>query len=1205
MTREEFTSQLPPIAGDALGVSPPLLFRGVSARFFPLRANLDLLQQLCDGYLNFVPPEAGYFRVAAPYVNLVILDYGQMGEREMRSGWFSQNEVYFGMTLEWYKRVGGKFVFHDWAVITPYIFVNDDVSAPVGRTVYGFQKILAQVELTESKWMKNPLAGTMLARIATKVFPEAYTGGNLETRVFLDIEKAALSNARIPFDMTSPMMPWTIASNVASAIAGFGRDAMWAMQALRISPVNPLSNPGILPAMLRRMLPSLSPGGSGFILNSINLKQFRRASDPSRICYQALTNGRMKTTGFIGAGLLGEERLVLGDLSGGHSIRLYEHSSLPIAQVMGLEVNRSWSSDGMTVAEFKPIMPFWMDLDLEFSAGANLAWRSANGIWMDDTGVAFDASQKPGKDEDAPFFNSTVSTAIEAIAGPYEFTGTTVRVMPLLADKKKLQKFVDKSLNEPLRDPVVREDGIGGEHVRFQVWARSAQSINEGVPIAGNFAYVYLTGYSFDGVMSKTDNVGDWAKYELSFLIPVKWQRMSAQEWNLHGENGKWETVGVGLAPAFTFVDNCITAISRFEIQGIAAMTANFVRPEAVWVGEGGQVNPQQVMVRVDAELLPALGVGQKATFQPVIEISHNAPDLGLGSSPGGPWHWAEDLRHELGCKKAAKQQYFRELKVARALALELLGNQTPFAMYTLKQFRDAADPDKACYQSLLRVPRSLREVFDVREIEETWSVRIYDYPSLSIVEELGIEAARLEDPATGIVYTAQGIRPFYINATVYEAEAELLLSRAATPQWTLHPVAFQTILSDEKGSPQITVDGMAETLQDEMDPSKVAEAMYQARQRQEARDAGDVIDKARARAAFDKPGANNGEGQIIDPQMVVESVLSREWGNCDPDARWRTGQQTLLEGFSALPQGGPLKPYAEAELYRQLNNQLARLPGAVAGTIEPDDLLQAPKLESGMEETEENLRGEGAAQRWRDAVSKIFRAELGFTGARIGLEDNVDAVSPIAVLGQQQLLAAYPIINKIRATRTPPLPPLPIPEPGKLWNELWNDSEALFDAMREIQNLFVEGEPSPHHNLNVPALANELRLKELLDTLQTEMPPKDLPPSEKLAIGSAHSAEVGQAVDLARKKCDVQYQALLNKLSRAYQKPDFCLRRDAFAEQDRDRLLPQSLSWDANWYYGSKVTLSPALMLEMSNPPAAPDETQPHPAGSAQAAGS
>src|SRR5579872_5635517 len=126
MTPEEFTRRLPRLTYDLWPVIPPLLFRNVTVHCFPLSANLDILQQFCNAYLNIVPEEAGFFRVPWPYVFLAVLDYGEMGEVRIQPGWSSQVEVYFGVYVEWYKRVRGQWEFYDWGMITPYIFVTDD-----------------------------------------------------------------------------------------------------------------------------------------------------------------------------------------------------------------------------------------------------------------------------------------------------------------------------------------------------------------------------------------------------------------------------------------------------------------------------------------------------------------------------------------------------------------------------------------------------------------------------------------------------------------------------------------------------------------------------------------------------------------------------------------------------------------------------------------------------------------------------------------------------------------------------------------------------------------------------------------------------------------------------------------------------------------------------------------------------------------------
>jgi len=158
MTSEEFTNRLPVFANDPLPIKPPFAFKGLSARVFPLRANLDALQQLCNGYLNFVPPEVGRFRAVVPYVYLSILNYGQISEVVTALGWFAQVEVFFCVPVEWYKVVNGKWVFYDWAVITPFIYVDDDISVPTGRGVYGFPKALAKITPSKSQWMTDPVA---------------------------------------------------------------------------------------------------------------------------------------------------------------------------------------------------------------------------------------------------------------------------------------------------------------------------------------------------------------------------------------------------------------------------------------------------------------------------------------------------------------------------------------------------------------------------------------------------------------------------------------------------------------------------------------------------------------------------------------------------------------------------------------------------------------------------------------------------------------------------------------------------------------------------------------------------------------------------------------------------------------------------------------------------------------------------------------
>jgi len=79
-------------------------------------------------------------------------------------------------------------------------------------------------------------------------------------------------------------------------------------------------------------------------------------------------------------------------------------------------------------------------------------------------------------------------------------------------------------------------------------------------------------------------------------------------------------------------------------------------------------------------------------------------------------------------------------------------------------------------------------------------------------------------------------------------------------------------------------------------------------------------------------------------------------------------------------------------------------------------------------------------------------------------------------------------------------------------------------------------------------------------------------------------SEEFRHMVELARTLCDAQKEAFLNKISRAYQKPDFCIRRDSVGSRSNE-LLPMSLSWDENWYYGRDVEYRVPSMAKLTTP--------------------
>jgi hypothetical protein len=407
-------------------------------------------------------------------------------------------------------------------------------------------------------------------------------------------------------------------------------------------------------------------------------------------------------------------------------------------------------------------------------------------------------------------------------------------------------------------------------------------------------------------------------------------------------------------------------------------------------------------------------------------------------------------------------------------------------------------------------------------------------------------------------------------------------------------------LYSGKRFANRVSVDLAAEKRQDRMDPSRTVETVSQgalAEQTESARKGASItapppVERARpalddARRALD----------LIDPQMVIDSILSREWSNFDPQARWRKGKRQLLDGLGALPQDGVTKPYAEAELYRQINNKLAAPPGAVAGRISLE------YLQSGNEQTFQEIcktvqeirkavnEGQVATfldqvrdkdawfwswlskrkdlapgdllekmnsivpDEWAVDVTKMIRSQQRFTELRDQLEQYINELSPVLIMGMQGVRAAYAKID----------PNLPVPDARRFIRV----GEELLATMGKI-----EGEPSIDDNLDPVAQARDQRLKDILATLnaerdeEKEMNNADSDDS-KLLKALTHATEVGEIMSLAREKSQVQYEALLIKLSRAFQKPDFCLRRDAFSTADRNQFFPLALSWDEDWYFG------------------------------------
>ena len=255
-----------------------------------------------------------------------------------------------------------------------------------------------------------------------------------------------------------------------------------------------------------------------------------------------------------------------------------------------------------------------------------------------------------------------------------------------------------------------------------------------------------------------------------------------------------------------------------------------------------------------------------------------------------------------------------------------------------------------------------------------------------------------------------------------------------------------------------------------------------------------------------------NSKGPLIDSTAEARAVLKRGGGAVAAAAApGRASGGSRAPAPSRQPPSCPRKGAAQAALYG----------AALAARAER----------------------QGFPDKLKGFAKQVIDHQQVFTAVRADLEQRFDAVAPC--------LQSDPKGQTLDAG----LPAL----------------EGLLEVLGRITKLQVVGEPSADNNLNVQVQGYRERLQELLDR----------PPLKGLRLQAAglNAAAIGaaaeplrQAVVAARKYCGAQDEALLNTLSQAWQKPDFCIRRDAVGPE-RDRLLTVTGSWDDEWYYGGLLT--------------------------------
>jgi hypothetical protein len=393
---------------------PPFRFTGVGMRVFPLRASIARLKELCDRLLNGFP-DVAEFKPIDGFVELVVLEYSSITSVEQPAfATYGQTEIFFLVPVMWKERATGKEHF---AVITPYIFVDNPVSARLGRDLFGWPKEAAWYRRDDVDSGPSPGAASQLLSIDTEMLRATGTQSSRLLEIDDQPDRDWLSYGRKPspddppFDLTRMLSilarPWLVADR------GF---SLWRR--------------GLLDLATQPTRP--------FDMLNINLKQFPQIDPEGTAAYQALTVTPLRTTRLNGFGLIGERKQMLGDPSGGCLVRIYEDPTWPLVTMLGLNYDEatpeSAEPGARLVYRFRPVLPIWCNADFDQHPSRILASRGtpATGAAGGTTGTR------------VPFNSTLGSRSLLGASRGTTLSGVKVQLFGLTAEAAAHQQILDE-----------------------------------------------------------------------------------------------------------------------------------------------------------------------------------------------------------------------------------------------------------------------------------------------------------------------------------------------------------------------------------------------------------------------------------------------------------------------------------------------------------------------------------------------------------------------------------------------------------------------------------------------------------------------------------------------------------------------------------------------------------------------------------------
>lgn len=272
----------------------------------------------------------------------------------------------------------------------------------------------------------------------------------------------------------------------------------------------------------------------------------------------------------------------------------------------------------------------------------------------------------------------------QAFAPPYRQDGCALHAFPLPAARARLQRVVDTFLAEPT-----------GGRVRPIV--------------AADHVLLYFCDFARSQSHDPRDARRGWlGERECGLWIPLQLPGATAPTFFTH----------------LMVVDSGPAMCSGREVLGF---------PKEIGVVHAPREPARASTLAVDV-LTTADDRARPGAWQPLFELERVLPGrLPIAGEPGGSWvRWIELLGVDAGVERGLLGQ------AARAAAALARAGQGRADFLNLKQFRDAADPARACYQAVVRASATLRRVRRLGAPGD-YAYRLHAHASHPLADELGL----------------------------------------------------------------------------------------------------------------------------------------------------------------------------------------------------------------------------------------------------------------------------------------------------------------------------------------------------------------------------------------------------------------------------------------------------------------------------------